>query len=408
VYDSAAETKNQSWYAQEQVLTLSERLAVTAGLTAERSTNNGNINKFYEYPRFSASYRIPTLPAFVDELKVRIAYGQSGTLPNYGYKYTPLVPGVSDGAIGVHGNLALGDPNIEPEREIEVESGVDATFFKSRAQLSATVYQKQVSNLILLDETSPSLGYDSQWINGGMFTNQGIELQLTATPVRLRNGFQWVSTTSFYRNYSVVNSLPVPAFNLENGGGGSLGTYRIQVGRSVTQIVGNYNGPDGTPVQVGDAQPNFVMNFGDELTWGPFRAYALLEWSRGGYVGNFTDVLFDGSPGLLSPKDSALSARRSLDALNGGTPYLEGASYAKLREVTLSYAMPARWFQWLGSGLVTGAALSLSGRNLFTWTRYPGLDPEVNFIGNTQVQRGQDVTPYPPARSYFLSFDLNF
>jgi hypothetical protein len=280
--------------------------------------------------------------------------------------------------------------------------------FKSRAQFSAAIYQKQVSNLILQDETAPSLGYDTQWINGGMFTNQGIELQLSATPIRLANGFQWISTTSFYRNYSVVNSLPVPAFDLTNGGGGSLGTYRIQVGRSVTQIVGNYNGPDGTPEQVGDAQPNFVMNFGNELSWGRFRAYALLEWSRGGDVGNFTDVLFDGSPGLLSPKDSALTAKRSAEALAGGTPYLEGASYAKLRELTVSYSMPAAWFHWLGNGRVHGAALTLSGRNLFIWSKYPGLDPEVNFIGNTQVQRGQDVTPYPPARSYFLSFDLTF
>ena len=405
---NATQQKDQSLYAQEQVLTLSQRLALTAGVTAERSTNDGNIGKFYPFPRFSASYRIPALPTFVDELKVRIAYGQSGTLPNYGYKYTPFNTGVSAGAIGAYGNLLVGDPNISPEHEVEVETGFDATMFQSRAQFSATIYQKQISNLILLDETSPSLGYDTQWINGGMFTNQGIELQLSATPIKLRNGLQWVSTTSFYRNYSVVNSLPVPAFNLTNSGGGSLGTYRIQVGRSVSQLVGNYNGPDGTPIQVGDAQPNFVMNFGNELSWHNFRAYALLEWSRGGDVGNFTDVLFDGSPGLLSPKDSALSARRTTESINNGTPYLEGASYAKLRELTLSYSMPARLFHWLGGGRVTGAALTLSGRNLFIWSKYPGLDPEVNFIGTTQVQRGGDVTPYPPSRSYFLSFDLTF
>jgi TonB-linked SusC/RagA family outer membrane protein len=404
----SSQQKDQSLYAQEQVLTLEQRLALTAGITAERSTNDGDISKFYPFPRFSASYRVPAFGGVVDELKLRIAYGQSGTLPNYGYKYTPLNPGITGGSIGAYGNLLVGNPNIAPEHEAEVETGFDATMFKSRAQLSATVYQKQVSNLILLDATSPSLGFNSQWINGGMFTNQGIELQLIATPIRLKNGFQWVSTTSFYRNYSVVNSLPVPAFNLTNGGGGPLGQNRIQVGRSVTQIVGNYNGADGQPVQIGDVQPNFVMNYGNELNWGPLRAYMLIEWSRGGDVGNFTDQLFDGSPGLLSPKDSALSAKRSAEAVAGGTPYLEGASYAKLRELTVSYAMPVSWFHWLGGGRVSGATLALSGRNLFTWTKYPGLDPEVNFVGTTQVQRGQDVTPYPPSRSYFLSFDLNF
>ena len=53
------EQRDQSLYAQEQVLTLDSRLALTAGMTAERSTNNGDIDKFYYYPRYSASYRIP-------------------------------------------------------------------------------------------------------------------------------------------------------------------------------------------------------------------------------------------------------------------------------------------------------------------------------------------------------------
>jgi hypothetical protein len=55
---------------------------------------------------------------------------------------------------------------------------------------------------------------------------------------------------------------------------------------------------------------------------------------------------------------------------------------------------------------VKDARLALTGRNVLAWFRYTGLDPEVNFVGNTQVQRGQDVTPYPPARSFFISLDL--
>ena len=86
----AYQVKAQSLYAQEQVLTLDQRLALTAGITAERTTNDGNIGKFYPFPRFSASYRIPQVVGFLDELKLRAAYGQSGTQPNYGVKYTPF------------------------------------------------------------------------------------------------------------------------------------------------------------------------------------------------------------------------------------------------------------------------------------------------------------------------------
>jgi TonB-dependent starch-binding outer membrane protein SusC len=406
LHDTATEAKDETLYLQEQVLTLGERLALTAGITAERTTNDGDISKFYPYTRFSGSYRIPQFVGFINELKVRAAYGQSGTQPNYAVKYTPFNVGTSEGNVGAFGNLLLGDSTVKPEREVEEEVGFDATFLNSRAQFSATIYQKRLTDLLLQDATSPSLGYNTQWINGGEFTNQGIELQLTATPITLNKGFfQWITTTSFYRNYSVVNSLPVPAFDLNNGGGGSLGTYRIQVGRSVTQIVGNTNGPDGQPIQVGDAQPNFVMNFSNEFTFGPFKASGVLEWSYGGEVGNFTDNLFDVSAGLLA--DTALSARRTLSANNNGTPYLEPGGYLKLRELTLAWQVPGRWLDF-SRGIFRTAQLSLVGRNLLMWTKYTGLDPEVNFVGNTDVQRGQDVTPYPPARSYFISLDLGF
>jgi hypothetical protein len=55
---------------------------------------------------------------------------------------------------------------------------------------------------------------------------------------------------------------------------------------------------------------------------------------------------------------------------------------------------------------VKDARLSITGRDLFAWFAYTGLDPEVNFVGQTQIQRGQDVTPFPPARSVFFSIDL--
>ena len=404
VYNAYA-ARDQSLYAQEQVLTLQQRLALTAGVTAERTTNDGDISQFYPFPRFSASYRIPQFASFLDELKVRAAYGQSGTQPNYGVKYTPFNEGTTGGLAGVYSNLLLGDSAIKPEHEAETELGFDATLFRSRAQLSVTVYQKRISDLLLQANVSPSLGFDEEWLNGGEFTNQGIELQLTATPVQLRNGFTWVTTTSVYRNYSVVNSLPVPAFVLQNGGGGFLGTAMVQVGRSVSQIVGESNGPDGTPIQVGDAFPAYVTNFDNEFTFGRFRASALVVWSKGGNVGNFTDFEFDVSQGLLA--DSALSAKRNAQDAAGLTPYLEPATFVKVREVSLSYVLPERLIGWSG-GRIRTARLSLEGRDLFVWSPYPGLDPEVNFVGNTQVQRGQDVTPYPPSRSFFLGIDLGF
>jgi hypothetical protein len=57
---------------------------------------------------------------------------------------------------------------------------------------------------------------------------------------------------------------------------------------------------------------------------------------------------------------------------------------------------------------VNGVRAELSGRNLVTWTRYPGLDPEVSNFGNQNINRGQDLAPYPPTRSYFFSLNVDF
>ena len=69
-------------------------------MTAERSTNDGDIDKFYAYPHFAASLSIPQFVGFLDELKVRAAYGQSGNLPLYGIKYTPYNPTSSMARVG--------------------------------------------------------------------------------------------------------------------------------------------------------------------------------------------------------------------------------------------------------------------------------------------------------------------
>jgi hypothetical protein len=87
--------------------------------------------------------------------------------------------------------------------------------------------------------------------------------------------------------------------------------------------------------------------------------------------------------------------------------YLNETSFVKLRELSLSYQIP--------QGIVTrlfsqarDVRLELSGRNLKTWTDYTGLDPEVSNNGNTNVNNFNDITPYPPSRSFFFSVSANF
>jgi TonB-linked SusC/RagA family outer membrane protein len=398
------EQLDQSLYAQEQLIMLNNRLTLTGGVTAERSTNDGNISKFYAYPRYSASYIIPQFASFLDELKLRLAYGQSGNLPLYGMKYTPFNTTVLGGANGIIENPNNGDPNIKPESEAEIETGFDATFFNSRAQFSATVYQKRLNNLILQAGVDPSVGFSSEFINGGEFTNQGIELSLQATPIQMpRNGLTWSSTVTFYRNYSVVNSLPTAPFQAGNTFG--FGAGFLAPGRSVSETVNpNIIGKDGLPLQVGDFTPGWRMSYGNTFTLGAFRLFGLIDVSRGGTTINLTDLYFDGSAQLYG--DSAKGANRLKQFEAGLTPYVQDASFLKLRQLSLSYAIPPRLVSMIPGNRLSSARLQLSGYNLLTSTRYDGLDPEISVNGNQTITRGQDISPFPPARSYFLGIDL--
>src|SRR5439155_713202 len=84
-----------AFYAQEEFLTMGERLLLSAGFRAERSSANGDPNKYYLFPKAAASYRFPGLLGEGSELKLRGAYGETGNQPIFGQKFTTLAGGVT-------------------------------------------------------------------------------------------------------------------------------------------------------------------------------------------------------------------------------------------------------------------------------------------------------------------------
>ncbi len=391
---------DQSFYGNEQLIMLDSRLTINGGVAAERSTNDGDIKKFYYYPHYSASYRVPQFAGFLDELKFRAAYGQSGNLAPYGARWSPLPFALIAGTGGIASNATLGDPNIKPESEVEGEFGFDATMFHSRAQFTATVYQKRLSSLLLQNGVAPSYGYSNVYINSGQFTNRGMEFSLQMTPVQLRNGFTWVSTTTVYRNVSVVDKLPAGPFF--TGAGGFLA-----VGRSVTEQVNTaFANCVGLPIQNGDNSPGILTSLGNEFDYKGFRLYGFLDWSRGGNEVDVTDLYFDFGPDLYA--DTAVRARRLAQLNLGLSPWTQSASYLKVRQLTLSYSLPVHLVNTIGAGRLASARLSVNGYNLFHIFHYDGLDPEATFTNNQQIRNANEVTPYPPAKVFYVGLDLGF
>ena len=185
--------------------------------------------------------------------------------------------------------------------------------------------------------------------------------------------------------------------------GGDGGEGFIQQGKSPSQIVGTVN---GVQTILGDYEPDFSMGWSNEVNIGPVRLFGLIDWRDGGYAVNLTQLLFDA--GGLSPDVDAAAERVNQQFGNGTSQYIQPTSFAKLRELTVSYRVPTQFVQSVLGKSVSGARLEFSGQNLFTWTHYKGLDPEVSNFGDQNINRSQDVAPYPPARSFFLTLGVDF
>jgi hypothetical protein len=91
----------------------------------------------------------------------------------------------------------------------------------------------------------------------------------------------------------------------------------------------------------------------------------------------------------------------------GGVPYVQPATFLKLRQVSVSYALPGQLYKGLLGGRISSARLALTGRNLWSSFKYDGLDPEVSASGAQNIAHNVEITPFPPARSYFLSLDVS-
>jgi TonB-dependent starch-binding outer membrane protein SusC len=412
--------KDFGFFAQEEFLTMGERLLLTLGLRADQSSNNGDPDKLFYYPKASVSYRIPSLArGVIDELKLRAAYGESGNQPLYGQKYTEL-RGLNVG--GVPASLiqtSAADVNIVPERQREIEAGLDATLFKGRGRLEVTGYQKRITDLLLGRGLAPSFGFTSEFVSGGVLRTRGLELTISGVPIQSRN-FQWTPRLSFHSYRSKIVELPVPKFGGCGFGGGSV---RIEEGRSPTQVFGDDSLPDGTHVcqAIGDLSPDYTLQLSNDLRYKSVSLSFLWDRQKGGLLSNLTQWLYDldGNSKDYDDPVPGHSGRtqgefRPSVFSNNGLMYLQDASFLKLREVTLTLDVPQSFVRKLWSG-ARYARLSLSGRNLLTFTPYSGTDPESRWFPELGLASGGDfgIPPselwaYPPSRTFWFSVDLGF
>jgi hypothetical protein len=147
------------------------------------------------------------------------------------------------------------------------------------------------------------------------------------------------------------------------------------------------------------------MGFNNDFTIGPIRLGSLVEWRNHGDVVNLTNNYYDGT---LLYGDTLVAQQRNKDFAAGKPVYLENAGFVKLRELSVGLTLPRSLSARAFGGNARDVRLEFVGRNLLTSTKYTGLDPEVSNFGNQPLGRIQDVTPYPPTRSFFFSVSTTF
>jgi len=399
-----------AFYAQEELLARDERLDVTGGLRAERSSANGATDHYFIYPKLSASYRFPNLLGAESDFKVRAAYGETGNQPVFGQKFTDLLGGqVYSKHVATTVDVTAGAPDIRPERIREIEGGFDATLPGNRGTIEVTGYRRHTTDLLLSRTPPPSSGFSTEIINGGELMNEGIEIGFGYTPIQ-RQEMTWVTRVNFNTGRNEVVSLPFPGFRPPNAGfGRAFGEFFLQPGKPTTQIIGQV-GIDGLGNfiigSMGQANPDFVVSFPNDFRYKRVTLSFLLVWQKGGEAQNQTLSLYDCNQ-LSVDQATPAGQQRVQDCFTGiATPFVQSTTFLRMQDASISYDVPESWLGAFGGA--SSVRMSLAAHNLFLITKYTGYDPQVSNYGEQAVVRNIDLGPYPPSRSFTFTVSAGF
>ncbi|MBT1688987.1 SusC/RagA family TonB-linked outer membrane protein [Dawidia soli] len=421
-------------YADKYLVSLTGRI--------DGSTSFGPNNKNGFFPAASVAWRLSqedflqdNVPV-ISELKLRASYGLLGNDNISAFQYAELYRGTSYlGKPAIYPSN-ISNPDLKWETTTQLDVGVDIGLFSDRLMLSADYYNKQTKDLLLARPMPGSSGFQSVVQNIGELENKGVELTLSGEQAFGNVRWRPQLNLSFNRNKVLKLYNDQPIDDLGRGGnrvmeGQPLGIFysfrSLGVDPSTGDIVYADTDVDGEITTadrtvVGDPNPKFTGGFTNNFTYKQFDLSVFLQFAYGNDVFNgsrlFLESLQGGDNQLedvtrrwRKPGDITDIPRATSDADKAGenkrtsSRFIEDGSYLRVKNVTLGYTLP--------NALSTKLRLSslrvyASTQNLFTFTRYTGLDPEVNYSGNDTQVIGTDFFTFPQARTLTFGVNLKF
>lgn len=406
----------------------------------------------------------------ISYLKFRAGIGQTGNdadvyLTNskfvptqialgFGNLYTPL-----NGVSGLTLSNTIYNQNLKPEISTEVEFGMDLRMLQNRIGLDLAWYNKNTKNQIIQANVAPESAYVYKVRNVGLINNQGIEARLYGSPLKNKD-FEWEVGVTFAKNWSKAKELwdNVDRYLLTSAydvyyvmlKGQAFGQFQVPKTLTVSDKTSPYYGKvivnaNGLPqvsstefTTIGSSTPDFTMGFTSTWKYKTLTLSVVLDYRQGGYFysntarmldwnGNGTNTMFNARQPFLVPNSvkqlsSGGYAENDIPimttSVNNYWNYstnnkgLESncvlpKTYVKVREVTLTYAMPKKWF---AKTPIKDAQISLIGRNLLMWTPAKNnfVDPDQSNYGNDVLSNFGEFSSAPTVRNLGASLKLNF
>uniref|UniRef100_UPI00402A1FC8 SusC/RagA family TonB-linked outer membrane protein n=1 Tax=Prevotella sp. TaxID=59823 RepID=UPI00402A1FC8 len=436
-------------------------------LRRDGRSNFGSNNRYGNFFSVSGAWNINNESWFkadwVDQLKLRAAFGSVGNVP------TSLYPSYSLYSVGATYNenpgaliSQIGNKDLTWEKTYTTGVGVDASFWQNRLHATLDYYIKNTSNILYQVPVTGLVGVTSIWKNIGKMRNTGIELTVGGDIIRTKD-LTWNVTANISHNSNELRDLykqrdangnyvvkPV----LISDGTSIAGTAQriLEIGEPVDTYYmkewAGVNPEDGKPqwymddangnkvvtdsyskasyYKCGKASPDVYGSFSTSLFYKNFDLQANFGYSLGGQIYSYYRQEFDSDGAYAGdrnqmklqkgwsrwekPGDIATHPRAMYNNQDKGnlasSRYLESSDYLKLRSLTLGYNFDMKKY-----GIQT-LRLSVSGENLFTITDYSGVDPELpagtNDKGVLSVTSTGGTSVYPAVRKFMLGVNLTF
>lgn len=440
-----------------------DRYILDALVRRDGSSLFGSANRWSTYFRVSGAWRLTEdFPLRgVDDLRLRASYGTAGLRPGFDYQYEVLS---SEG--GVITKSTLGNRRLRPAHSTELEVGANLAFGGNRYSLEYSFSRKHTRDQIVQQNLPAVSGFSKQWVNAGALLSKTHELTFGAQLVQRRD-FSLSLTLAADRTRAVVTEWPLPTdFSIKVGrdistwvgsrfvrrvadlyddpakatlsGAGQAwspdsvlvneegyvvrrSTWRTLAERPIAYAICS-NPPVCTSstlnVELGRAEPDFRANLATVVTWKRWAVTSLFAWWQGGKIYNETRRMqvFSLRDPIVDQRGKPPEARKPVtyyQAFLGPTePWLESGSFVKLRELSLSYTFDRPQLRGLGLEALNQVRVGFAGRNLFTFTRFSGWDPEVGgtvFDGNADpfIRRSADLQ-YPQFRTLTATLEIAF